>query len=210
MPQTCAQEEAAGPHRGAPPDTPVLGRSRSVSDSPSPCANLLSHLRGTRRRNSVGPHRRWATPPRVHARMVPSHRIPTASAEPRCGTTWASAPNPRRRATVRTPVGPGAGPMCFTLGRNASNQDPAGTVLRERAEAVRGHVLRPPPVRLRTVNESGILWRVAADHTADCADFPAIQLTNRTTVLRISQSRCCASNGTAHSRTVPGLGERSS
>ncbi len=52
-------------------------------------------------------------------------------------------------------------------------------------------------MRLRTVIESGILWRVTADHMAVCAEIPAIQLMNRTTVLRISQQRCCAVDGTA-------------
>ncbi|ASU59504.1 hypothetical protein CGQ36_18905 [Nocardiopsis dassonvillei] len=65
-------------------------------------------------------------------------------------------------------------------------------------------------MRLRAVIESGILWRVTADHTAVCADFPAIQLTNRTTVLRISQPRCRVRNGTARPSTAPGSGKRSS
>lgn len=67
-----------------------------------------------------------------------------------------------------------------------------------------------PWVRLRTVIESGILWRVAADHMAVCAEIPAIQLMNRTTVLRISRQRCCAVDGTARLSIAPTQGEESS
>ena len=76
-----------------------------------------------------------------------------------------------------------------------------------RSEWPRG---RWPWVRLRTVNESGILWRVTADHMAVCAEIPAIQLMNRTTVLRISQQRCCAVDGTARASSAPRQEEASS
>ncbi|NYH50836.1 hypothetical protein HNR06_000425 [Nocardiopsis arvandica] len=138
---------------------------------------------------------------------MPGYGVPLRTGTRRHQGRWCRAtgtPWPRSTRTRR-----GGAEVIYTQTERV-HPDLTGTAPWEAADADRGSVPRLSSAKLRTAIESGILWRVTADHTAVCAESPAIQLTNRTTVLRISQPRCCADNGTARPRTIPGSRERSS